>query len=108
MFAKIKNYFTQKREKKEMLYTALLLLLNDSSDFYRTQREVLELTKKMNNSFDMEEMKKFAENINQFVENPNLTEDFYRQIVEYGHKERMEELKNRKDSNDTSKISQSN
>lgn len=108
MFTKFKNYFMEKRDRKNTLYTALLLLLSDSSDFYRAQKEVLESTKQMNDKFDIEEIKKFAENINQFIQKPNLTEDFYQQIAQHAHEEKMAELKNKKDSNKTNKILQSN
>lgn len=89
MFNKIREYFVTKRERKDLLYAAMITLINDSSDFYRAQTESLEATRKMNESVNPEDLKTFMQNMSEFVSNPHLSEKFYEQIAEYSHKEKV-------------------
>lgn len=89
MFNKIKEYFRAKKERKDLLYAAVITLINDSSDFYRAQTESLEATKKMNETVSPEDLKTFMQNMGEFVSNPQLSEKFYEQIAEYSQKDKV-------------------
>lgn len=88
MINRIRNYFTQRKQIRELTLDTLTKINNIAT----TLSDLSNVVTTTVGSFDVDEIKGFIENMNKIANNPELTSAYYSQVSAQAHEERMAEI----------------
>lgn len=91
----IKEYFATKRAKKALT----LLIMNQYSDLLIAEKETKEAEKEayesmkvFGDAFSVEDFQNLLGSVNRIADNPELTNDYFKQVSAQAHAERTDKL----------------